>query len=337
MTLKELAQKIGLSPTTVSRALNGYPEVNAETRARVEEAAAKYGYQPNNMARRLATGRAMAIGHVIPLTEHQMINPVFAEFMLGASEIYSEQGYDTILRTVDVNGEEDAYRELARRRAVDGVIVHAPRRDDPRIALLRELNMPFVMHGRPVEADEGSVWLDINNHRSFAEATRHLIGLGHSKIALINGLERISFAVRRRAGVEEALGEAGIDIRPDWIISQEMTETNGYAAAERLLSSGDRPTAILTSNIMTAIGAGRAARDAGLTLGQDLSLITHDDDLSFLSNAGDPPRFTAMRSSISEAGHKCAEMLLNLIAGESVSPVVWNSVFVQGRSTGPLE
>ncbi|WP_230374093.1 LacI family DNA-binding transcriptional regulator [Pontivivens ytuae] len=335
MTLKELAEMLSLSPTTVSRALNGYPEVNAETRARIEAAAREHGYQPNTMARKLATGKAMAVGHVIPLGEHQMINPIFAEFMTGASEVYSKVGYETILTVVPEKGEEDAYRDLARRHSVDGVIVHAPRTGDPRIKLLTELGLPFVLHGRPVGDDGPSVCLDIKNARAFRQATQFLIDLGHRRIALLNGLEQISFALRRRAGYEQAMERGGIATDPSLSAHQEMTETNGYNTTMAWMQRAERPTAILTSSIISAIGVSRAVRDAGLELGHDVSLITHDDDLSFLRNEGDPPRFTTTFSSISAAGHRCAEMVLDLIAGKPVESEVWDCQLVEGRSTGP--
>ena len=109
MNLKELATKLGLSPTTVSRALNGYPEVNEATRERVMAAAKRHNYRPNTRAIRLATGRALAIGHVIPLaTRHEIMNPIFADFIAGAGEIYSRNGYDMLLSVVPDEDEEKA-------------------------------------------------------------------------------------------------------------------------------------------------------------------------------------------------------------------------------------
>ena len=105
MNLKELASKLGLSPTTVSRALNGYPEVNEATRERVMAAAKRHNYRPNTRAIRLATGRAMAMGHVIPIaSKHEMVNPVFADFIAGAGETYSRNGYDMVLSVVPGRG-----------------------------------------------------------------------------------------------------------------------------------------------------------------------------------------------------------------------------------------
>ena len=137
MNLKELSETLGLSQTTVSRALNGYPEVNEDTRRRVVQAAERYNYKPNTRAKSLATGRSMAIGHVIPIsTKHEMVNPIFADFIAGAGETYSNSGYDMLLSVVNDEDEEKAYREMAMKGSVDGIIVHGPRENDPRIELL---------------------------------------------------------------------------------------------------------------------------------------------------------------------------------------------------------
>ena len=135
MNLKELSETLGLSQTTVSRALNGYPEVSEATRTRVEMAARKFNYSPSSRAKGLATGKALAIGHVIPTrSKHEMVNPVFGDFIAGAGEIYAQNGYEMILSIVNADAnEETVYRGLQSRRAVDGVVIHGPRMADDRI------------------------------------------------------------------------------------------------------------------------------------------------------------------------------------------------------------
>jgi LacI family transcriptional regulator len=337
MTLKELAGLLGLSATTVSRALNGYPEVRAETRARVLEAARRHGYAPNQTARRLATGRALAIGHVIPLAEHQMINPIFADFIAGAGEIYSAAGYDMLLSVVAEPEQAAAYVQMAAQHKVDGVIVHAPKVRDVRVALLRRLGLPFVMHGRDGSESPDYPFLDIDNRRAFRRATDHLVGLGHRRIALVNGLETMSFAHRRRAGYEDGLRHAGLPLDPALMRSREMREPFGHAAAEEMLRLPRPPTAFLTASIIIAFGVLRAVRDAGLEPGHDVSIMTHDDELSYFSPAASSPPFTATRSSIRAAGRRCAEILLNLIEspGRPIVQELWQAEITLGRSTGP--
>jgi LacI family transcriptional regulator len=338
MNLKELANRLGLSTTTVSRALNGYPEVSAETRARVAAAARRHGYAPNRVAQRLATGRTMAIGHVIPLAEHQMINPLFADFIAGAGETYSAAGYDMLLSVVPEHEEAEAYRALARQRRVDGIIVHAPKLMDPRIELLRKLGLPFLSHGRDSRPESDYCWLDINNRRAFLRATEFLLDLGHRRIALLNGLDSMHFAQRRRVGYTDALAARGIAPDPGLIRGAEMIEPYGHRAAHEMLGRPDPPTAILASSIMIALGALRAVRELGLEPGHDISIVTHDDDLSFLPNSGAVPLFTATRSSIRAAGRRAAEMLIALIADPDAAPrrELREVDFVLGQSTGPV-
>lgn len=339
MNLKELSQNLGLSQTTVSRALNGYPEVNEATRTRVQLAARKFNYLPNTRAKGLATGRALAIGHVIPVTsKHEMVNPIFGDFIAGAGEIYARNGYEMILSILDDGAkEEDVYRSLQARRAVDGVVVHGPRMNDPRIPLLQKIGLPFVVHGRASGMNQPYGWLDVNNRRAFQRATDFLLDLGHSRIALINGLEEMDFAHRRRAGFEDGLRARNLQPSQELMSSDEMTEENGFVAASRMLASDNPPTAFMVSSMISALGVRRAIETAGLKMARDVSVITHDDALSYLRNGDEVPIFTATRSSVREAGRKLAEMLLAKIADPSQpdQQQLLEAELMLGQSSGP--
>ena len=338
MNLKELSSYLGLSPTTVSRALNGYPEVSEQTRRRVLEAAEKHNYSPNERAKRLATGRAMTIGHLLPLSnEHEMVNPVFSDFIAGASKRYSEQGYDLLLSVVRDEDETESYRNLVTRGAVDGVVVHGPKVADPRIDMLRNLGLPFVVHGRSSDVENDYSWIDVNNRRAFQRATSFLLDLGHRSIALINGLAEMDFAMRRHKGYADALAERGV-AEDDTLISHgEMTETYGYDQTCALLDRDDPPTALLIASMIPAIGARRAIGDRGLQIGRDISVVVHDDDLSYFRNEGEVPVFTATRSSVREAGRHVAELLLNTINAPHAEPrhILLEADLTVGQSTGP--
>ncbi len=372
MNLKELSTKLGLSQTTVSRALNGYPEVSEETREKVRRAAEEHNYRPNTRARSLATGRTMAIGHVIPVsTKHEMVNPVFGDFIAGAGEVYSREGYDMVLTLVEDNNEEAAYRQIKSRGSVDGVVVHGPLMDEPRIPLLKKIGLPFVVHGRATNAVDPYSWVDMNNRRAFERATELLLDLGHRRIALINGLERMDFAYRRREGYEAAHHNRGLATDPALMCSHEMTELFAYDTTSSLLSGQNPPTAFLVSSMICALveegivpGGGvaliraqagldklevsdeprtglniirRAIEERGLVMGKDVSVVTHDDVLSYLRNGGDVPIFTATRSSVREAGRKSAEILLQMINDPTRDPetVLFEAELVLGQSTGP--
>jgi LacI family transcriptional regulator len=339
MNLKELAHELGLSPTTVSRALNGYPEVNEATRSRVMAAAKEHDYHPNARAIRLATGRAMAVGHVIPIaTRHEIVNPVFADFIAGAGEIYSRNDYDMLLSVVPDADEERTYRTMKVKGNVDGVIVHSPRENDPRIPLLHDIGLPFVVHGRATGTTAPYSWLDVNNRRAFLRATDYLADLGHSRIGLVNGLEYMDFAIRRRRGYIEALQARGIAPDEALMASDEMTEVAGFRAAARMLGLPQPPTAFLAASMISGMGVRRAVEAAGLILGRDVSLIVFDDDLSYMKNGEDMPIFTAMRSSVRTAGRLVAEMLLDRIANPGQPPAeqLLEAELVLGSSTGTV-
>ncbi len=338
MTLKELSDLLGLSQTTVSRALNGYPEVSESTRVRVQAAAAKHGYRPNSRAKGLATGKAMVIGHVIPSSsQHEMVNPVFGDFVAGAARTYAEHGYDMMFNHSDDTSIEDSYRSLFKRGAVDGVVLQGPKVDEPRLSVLSRMGVPFIVHGRSTGADQPYDWVDVNNKRSFQRATQFLIDLGHRRIALINGLEDMDFAQRRRLGYVEALEKSGIDPDPQLMRSAEMTEVFGHQATCEMLELEDPPTAILASSIIPAIGVRRALEEAGLKMGRDVSVIAHDDELSYMKNGQDVPIFTAIRSSVRHAGELAADLLIERINAPDDPPKtrLLEAELVVGSSTGP--
>jgi len=276
---------------------------------------------------------------VIPVTaRHEMVNPVFADFLAGASEVYAERGYDMVMSVVPDEDQERAYRELRTRGSVDGLIVHAPKLGDRRVHLLNEIGIPFVVHGRASDTDEPYAWVDMNNTHAFRRATDLLLDLGHRRIALVNGLETMDFAIRRRAGFEEAFAARGLTPDPGLMTADEMTEGYGHDTARRLLALPNPPTAFLVSSIIPAIGVRRAVEELGLRLGRDISVITHDDDLSYLKNRAEVPVFTATRSSVREAGRRAAEMLLDIIHNPEMGTreVLLEADLILGQSTGPL-
>ncbi|WP_170789994.1 LacI family DNA-binding transcriptional regulator [Ruegeria lacuscaerulensis] len=338
MNLKQLSEILGLSQTTVSRALNGYPEVNEATRERVQAAATKHGYRPNSRAKGLATGRSMVIGHVIPSSsQHEMVNPIFGDFVAGAARTYGAHGYDMMFTNADDTSIERTYRDLFQRGAVDGVVLQGPKVNEHRIEVLTRMAVPFIVHGRSTGIEVPYDWVDVNNKSSFLRATRFLVDLGHKRISLINGLEDMDFAQRRREGYLQALQEADLTPEPALMRSAEMTEVYGHHEARDMLQLDTPPTAILVSSMISAIGVRRALNEAGLKMGRDVSVIAHDDDLSYLKNGQDVPIFTATRSSVRQAGEIAAEMLIDRIKSpdDPVKTRLLEAELVVGGSTGP--
>ncbi len=338
MNLKQLSKHLNLSQTTVSRALNGYPEVSEETRRRVGEVARRVGYRPNPHAMRLATGKSHAIGHVLPSDRTLMIDPHFSDFIAGAGDVYSANGFDVMLHVGGLEDEQTVYRRYAQSGAVDGVVVMGPRLQDWRIELLTELELPFIVHGRVGDLEDGYAWLDIDNRGAFRQATKLLTDLGHRRIGLINGNEAMTFASHRRQGYEDALLANGLIADPTVMTSDAMTEENGYRQTKRLLSLENKPTALVFSSMLFISGAIRAAHEMGLQIGSDVSLIAHDDGLPFLNAEGLVPALTTMRSSIRAAGSRVAELLIEMINNPASKQPheLWKVDLVVRGSTGPV-
>lgn len=335
MKLKEFAAHLGLSQTTVSRALNGYPEVKESTRVMVQEAATRLGYRPNASARRLATGRAGAVGFVLRGSDE--FGPHTTEFIAGLSGRLAEEEIDIMLTTVDTYQDELAtYRRAAASKKVDAFILHSPKIKDERAEMLLDLNIPFVLHGR-TEIGRPHAWLDIDNQGAVERATSHLIDLGHRRIALINGVRGRTFAEHREAGFRAALAARGIPVDPALMANAIFTDEVAFRMAQSMLELRPRPTAFLAGSMMTALGIFRAIRQAGHELGKDVSIIAHDDVFPYLNADNMYPTMSTTRSSIRAAGVRIGELILQLLEGKPAGLIheLWPVDLVLRQSSGP--
>jgi len=335
MRLKELAEHLGLSQTTVSRALNGYPEVKEATRRRVADAADRLGYRPNASALRLATGRAGAIGMVLRGADE--LGPHMSEFLSGVGSYMASREIDMLVTTVASNQEElSAYRRLAASQKVDAVILHSPTLHDERAELLLDLGIPFVLHGR-TNIGQPVAWLDIDNTGALERATSHLLDLGHRRIALLNGLKGQTFAEHRELGYLAALSARGVSFEPTLMANGVFTDEAAFRTAQSMLERRPRPTAFLAGSMMTALGVFRAIRQAGLELGEDVSMIAHDDVFPYLNADNMYPTMSTTRSSIRHAGTRIAELITQVLAGKPIEEVheLWPVELVLRQSSAP--
>ena len=337
MNLRELSAKLGLSQTTVSRALNGFPEVSEETRARVRAAAELYGYRPSAAARRLATGQSGTLGVVFPGERNLLGDLLFTEFLGGCVERASELNYDITLGMAHGSQSEEAvYRRAVRNARVDAMILSSPLIADPRLALLRELGMPFLVHGR-TQSDKPYGYLDIDNEGAFRAAARLLCDLGHRRIALLNGERRFNFAADRERGFRQALAARDIEPPPGFISEDRMVEQAGYGRTHQLLQLGaaSRPTAFICSSISQAQGVRRACGEAGLVIGRDVAVIAHDDRLQDVSAETFDPPLTATQSPIGDAGRRVVELCIAMLRApdQPLPAEVWPVDLVVRQST----
>ncbi|RVH80582.1 LacI family DNA-binding transcriptional regulator [Sinorhizobium meliloti] len=337
VNLKQLAELLGLSQTTVSRALNGYPEVNAETRARVLEAVRETGYRPNRAAQRLATGKAYSIGLVMPIAAGIDSDIHFGEFLAGLAEEAVEHDFHFVLNPSAPEDEEATFRRLAASGNVDAVFIAYMRANDPRIEMLKALSIPFVVHGRSIGGPRDYPFLDVDNTGAFYDAARLLIQLGHNRIALINGPEHLTFSIRRRKGLVRALAEKGLNLDDALVHHSAMTDEHGYRSMQRFLKRPAPPTAVLCSSTVLALGAVRAINQAGLAIGTDISLIAHDDVLPMLKPENFSVPLTTTRSSLRAAGARIAKRLIGGILNQGDYPEqeLWRAELIVRASTGP--
>lgn len=332
MSIRRLASKLGLSVTTVSRALAGYPDVAAATRERVQHEAERSGYRPNPVARRLRTGRSGTVGIVVP-SEQGTFDQFFLAMLGAIGPLLSRAGLDLVLMGAPPGeAEMHAYSHLVEHHRVDGVLLARTRCDDPRIRYLLDRRVPFVAHGRS-ETRGSFAYLDIDGDAAFTAATERLIGFGHRDIGLINAPEQYMFAHHRAAGWRRALAAAGLPQGP--MLQAEATEENGFRLMNTLLRSEQAPTAVLCATDRMAVGALHAIASAGLRAGGDVSVIGYDD----LPMAGytDPP-LTTFEQPIPRMAQRMVEMLLALLDGTDASQFreVWTPKLIVRQSDGPV-
>ncbi|MBE3597286.1 MAG: LacI family DNA-binding transcriptional regulator [Limnochordaceae bacterium] len=278
MTLRDVAAYVGLSVAAVSRALNGHPDVSEATRRRILRAARRLGYQPNAAAKTLVTRRSHLIGvYFLPgATPSRFSEPFVSQVVDGLLEGLSRAGYDLLFFGAGTADGAPSFLELASRREVDGAVFLGLRTDDPRWEELRRFPIPSVSLDVPIPASR-AVCVGSDHLQGSAAVAEHLLSLGHTAIAMINGHTAAPVSWERLTGFSARLQQVGVHLRPEWVVSGDFTEEGGYQAARRLLSSAVRPTAIFAASDLMALGALRAARELGVRVPEELSIAGYDD------------------------------------------------------------
>jgi LacI family transcriptional regulator len=335
-TLKDISAELGLSVATVSRALNGFPEVSALTRDRVEQAARRLGYQPNRIAQRLVTGRSGMVGMIVRLKADMTADGTFFDVVTGLTAALAERELDLVLSVDHEDDPTAAYARMLDRGMVDGFILNAPVPRDPRVAWLIHREVPFVLHGQ-TQGPQEFPFYDIDNHAVSADAVALLAALGHRRIALLNGDMRLSFAHDRRAGFQAAMAQAGLAVPETMIAAESPSESYGYTAALAMLSAPCPPTALVCGSTLIAAGALQAARDRGLSVPADLSVIAHDDALPQFRAINFSPALTVTRAPLRDACQPLAQALVARIAGTAARELQTRrkADLIVRSSTGP--
>jgi LacI family transcriptional regulator len=337
VNLKELSARLGLSPTTVSRALSGYSDVSATTRERVRRMADELGYQPNRAARQVALGRADAAGIVYSPASEFLGNPSFRETLEGLANVLEQFECDLLLAAAPHQNEVRVYERMVRGRRVDAMVVAHTLREDPRIDYLRATGFPFVAYGRTA-APDGYPWFDFDNEAGSALAVRRLAALGHRRIGYVHVPLEYNFGYQRHVGFLAAMAAVGLRPDPALIVGGSLDRRGGYAAAQRLLALERRPTAVIVDNNIGGVGLIRAFLDQGVEIGREISVIVNEgipEDTLFAGLT-----VAAVRQPTPyRSGQALGEMVKALIERRPLEPagVLRQPVFNEGDSIGPAQ
>lgn len=331
MSLKIIAKELGISVTTVSRALNGYDDVSPETRARVEAEAQRRGYRPNTLARRLKMGKIDAVGLVFPVRSSPLTSNVFLDMVGEISHELARYEIDLLLIADDEQADKHSYMRIVQSRRVDALIVAHTLDDDPRLAQLLSSCFPFLALGRS-HLQQPYAWFDFDNQAGTYSATRYLIDRGHRRIALLGENNNQAFITQRRNGYLQALRESGLT--DSWLRSVPPTRRGGYQATLELLRLPEPPTAILTDSNIHGDGAAMALAQQGRLIGDNrISLVVYDglpqDSIIETQVAA------VIQSTRQGVGRQIAGMVRRLIAGEDLATlqVLWQPEFSPAETT----
>ncbi|WP_329125697.1 LacI family DNA-binding transcriptional regulator [Streptomyces sp. NBC_01465] len=311
-TLAEIAHEAGVSVSTVSKVLHNRSDVSSKTRTKVQRLLEQHGYRPGGAR---PTDPALPRGGLIDFVINELDSPWAVELIRGAEETLHDVGMGLVVSAT--HGRSRLARQwldsLAT-RPTRGAILVVPELTAAQHRELRRLALPFALVAPIDEPAPGVPWVGATNWPGGLAATRHLVGLGHRRIALISGPERRLTSRARVGGYRTALEEAGIPYDEELVRYGDFTHGPAHRHALDLLRLPDRPTAVFAGSDHQALGTYRAAAELGLRIPEDLSVVGFDD-LPFADWV--TPRLTTVRTPLAEMTALAARMVLQLIAGET--------------------
>ena len=332
VTLKDIADRVGKSVSTVSRALGGYDDIGPETREEVQRVAVEMGYEPNVAARNLQKQRTDTIALILPaINQLQFSDPFFSELLSGIVSTAAQKGFTINITTESEDDERETYLKHIRSRRVDGFIVVRTRLEDPRINILKEYNKPFVSFGR-TRGDNDFHFVDDDSNDGIRKIVDHLVALGHRRLACIAEPTNLTKSYHRVQGYLDALKDHDIPFNEDYLIESNFRQRSGHQSALQLLNLPEPPTAVIACNDLLALGAISAAQEMGYTVGQDISITGFDDIL-----VSEYVKLTTVHQSGQEMGARLASMLIKVINKEPIEQkqIIVKPTLVIRQSSGP--
>lgn len=305
-TIRQVAIRAGVSSTTVSHVLNKTRFVSEETRRRVLEACSELGYQPNALARSLRRGETRTLGLILP----DSANPFFAEIGRAIEEAAFDENYSVILCNTEGDAAvEELYISVLVQKQVDGIIFVSSGEKTAAFQALLNGDIPAVLVDRDMPELEVDAVL-VDNQQGGVLAARHLLDLGHRRIACISGPSHLTPSALRYIGFLETIQEAGILLEPELVLNGDFHPTSGYRATLELLKRPEPPTAIFVCNDLMAIGVLNAAEELGCRVPVDLAVVGFDD--IELASFTVPP-LTTLAQPKKEIGQKAIDLLVGRI------------------------
>lgn len=338
VTSKDVADKVGVSRTTVSLVLNNVRgiQISSETRQKVIDAAKELGYVPDATAQALASRRTKAIGLVLTRTQHHIATDAFLpKIISGLLTTAKKENVRILVDWVETEHQESAYFELARAKRIDGMILSTPRLNDKALKTLEMADLPTVLMGSVV----GSTlpFVDVDNMKAAEKATSYLLGLGHRKIACIsNAPPEYTATPERIGGYKNALSRLDVPINENLIRYADFDPESGYECMNSLMQSGETFTAVFVASDNVAIGAKAALREAGRHIPEDISLVGFDDIP--WAKYSDPPLTTVQLPAESLAQSACT-LLLDLIQSRDIDKqgqIMLDTELIIRKSCRPL-
>ncbi len=336
MSLRYIAASLGLSVTTVSRALAGYSDVAEETRRRVKAEAERIGYVPNAIARRLQKGRTDAIGVVAPAGPDAISDNYLYTAVISAWAKLSEFDRDMVMLPTTADGdsrnsESRILRRAVEERRVDGLLLLRTRSDDWRIPYLRAARFPFVVFGANHDDQPEITAIGLDDDEGAEEVLSRLTGFGHRRIGLVIPEGDYAFAASRVVTFVERAGDLQIDLR---VVAAAFDEDGGRSATAKLLDLAEYPTAIVFCANRMALGGLRAITDSVLVPGRHVSVISYGDNPNLLYAT---PPVTAVRAPVEQMVRHAIDVLVGEIEGKPIEPIRrWPPTLVRRQSDGPL-
>lgn len=314
ITIKDVAKKAGVSPSTVSRVISNHPRISHKTAARVKQIMEELGYHPNMMAKSLVSNTTNTLGIILPRPAEELFqNYFFHEALRGIVAHSNRAGYDLLMSAGSTEKEElNTVTRLVKGRRVDGVILLHSRAQDPMISLLHELDFPFVVIGRPIEYPD-VLSVDNDNVQAAYDCTRHLIDQGHQRIGFVSGPPDLTMSRDRLEGYRKALSEANLPMRHDWIVEGEFLQESGYRAMSSIMNLPERPTALVVIDDVVTFGVIRGLTELGYRVPDDISLVSFNNIA--LSELSSPP-ISSIDIGTYQIGYMTSQTLIRLIQGE---------------------